>query len=198
MPQRGYESVPTEEDIDQPSHSTTCFLSKLCICWMNSIFKAGSKRPLNQSDFLPLSDEDRTRDMTERLQEDWDRHMQECRSNGAKQPKLWKCLVRMISWEEIFFFMSFFFVESIARVTQPLVLAWIIHLLSSSETQQPFTYASCLLLSLSGLSTASTHFSNYRFELLGMRLRSALKGIVYLKVRAYEMFFFLTIRMSLA
>jgi len=201
MWKRKYEPLATEEedgdDNNESSHSNTCFLSELSISWMNSIFEIGSKRPLNQSDFLPLRDEDRTRDITERLQDDWDRHVKECRSSGAKQPKLWKCLVRMISWGEISYFMSFFFAESLARVTQPLVLAWIIHLLSSSETQQPFTYVSCLLLSLSGLSTACTHFSSYRFELLGMRLRSALKGIVYLKVKAYFMFFILTIRMSL-
>ena len=194
MTKIGPESLATEEevgdDVNQSSHSTTCFLSELCICWMNSIFKVGSKRPLKQSDFLPLRNEDRTRDITERLQEDWDHHVKECRSTGAKQPKLWKCLVRMISWGEIFFVMSFFFVESIGRVTQPLVLGWIIRLLSSSETGKPFTYFGCLLLSLSGLSSACTHFSYYRFELLGMRLRSALKGIVYLKVRAYMFFFF--------
>ncbi|XP_015778089.1 PREDICTED: multidrug resistance-associated protein 4-like [Acropora digitifera] len=186
MSKRKYEPLATEEEdgdeVNESSHSHTCFLSDLSISWMNSIFKIGSKRPLNQSDFLPLRDEDRTRDITERLQEDWDHHVKECGSNGARQPKLWKCLVRMISWGEIFYLMSFFFVESLARVTQPLVLAWIIHLLSSSETQQPFTYVSCLLLSLSGLFTACKHFSNYRFELLGMRLRSALKGIVYLKI----------------
>ena len=173
------------DDVNESSHSNTCFLSDLSICWMNSIFKIGSKRPLNQSDFLPLRDEDRTRDITERLQEEWGHHVKECRSNGARQPKLWKCLMRIISWGEIFYFMSFFFAESLARVTQPLVLAWIIHLLSSSETEQPFSYVSCLLLSLSGFSTACTHFSQYRFDLLGMRLRSALKGIVYLKVKAY-------------
>ena len=202
MSSRGYKSVPTEEedgdDVKQSSRSTTCFLSELCICWMNSIFKVGSKRPLNQSDFLPLRNEDRTQDITERLQEDWDRHVKECRATGVKQPKLWKCLARMISWGEIFYVMSFFFVESIGRVTQPLVLGWIIRLLSSSERGTPFTYFGCLLLSLSGLSSACTHLSEYRFELLGMRLRSALKGIVYLKVRAYQMFFFLTVRMSLA
>ena len=189
MWKRGYESVATEEEdddgVNQSSQSPSYFLSELSISWMNSILKIGSERQLNQSDFLPLRDEDRTRDITERLQEDWDHHVKECRSNGARQPKLWKCLVRMISWGEIFYFMSFFFIQSIARVTQPLVLAWIIHLLSSSGTQQPFTYVSCLLLSLSGFSSACTHFSFYRFELLGMRLRSALKGIVYLKVKAY-------------
>ncbi|XP_015763251.1 PREDICTED: multidrug resistance-associated protein 4-like [Acropora digitifera] len=185
MSKRKYEPLTTEEEdgnVNDSSRSNISFLSELGICWMNSIFKIGSKRPLNESDFLPLRDEDRTRDITERLQEDWDHHVKECRSNGTKQPKLWKCLMRMISWGEIFYFMSFFFIQSIARVTQPLVLAWIIHLLSSSGTQQSFTYVSCLLLSLSGLSSACTHFSNYRFELLGMRLRSALKGIVYLKI----------------
>jgi len=195
MSKRKYEPLATEEE--DGDEDGTCFLSELSISWMNSIFKIGSKRPLNQSDFLPLRDEDRTRDITERLQDDWDHQVKDCRSNGARQPKLWKCLMRMVSWGEISYFMSFLFVESLARVTQPLVLAWIINLLSSSEKKEPFTYVTCLLLSLSGLSAACKHLSIYGFELLGMRLRSALKGIVFLKVKAYSMFFILTNHVSL-
>ena len=68
MWKRGYEPLATEDDddgVNQSSRSPICFLSELCICWMNSIFKIGSERPLNQSDFLPLPDEERTRDITE-------------------------------------------------------------------------------------------------------------------------------------
>ena len=191
MLKKGYETVATDEDddVDQSSHPTivtsASFFSVLTLGWMNGIFKIGSKRPLNQSDFFPIHDDDKTRDLTERLQKEWNNHVQECNSTGRKQPKLWKCVLRTISLKEILYLMTFWFTESICRVSQPLVLGLLLRLLSSTEMDRTLTYTCCLLLALGGLSTACTHYSAYRFELLGMRLSSALRGIIYLKVTAY-------------
>ena len=191
MLKKGYETVATDEDddVDQSSHPTivtsASFFSVLTLGWMNGIFKIGSKRPLNQSDFFPIHDDDKTRDLTERLQKEWNNHVQESNSTGRKQPKLWKCVLRTISLKEILYLMTFWFTESICRVSQPLVLGFLLRLLSSTEMDRTLTYTCCLLLALGGLSTACTHYSAYRFELLGMRLSSALRGIIYLKVTAY-------------
>ena len=190
MSKKGYETVATDEDddVDQSSHPTivtsASFFSVLTLGWMNGIFKIGSKRPLKQSDFFPIHDDDRTRDLTERLQKEWNNHVQECNSTAGKQPKLWKCVLRTISLKEILYLMTFWFTESICRVSQPLVLGLLLRLLSSTEMDRTLTYTCCLLLALGGLSTACTHYSAYRFELLGMRLSSALRGIIYLKVTA--------------
>ena len=192
MSTNGYKTVATDEndDVDEPCHPTiltsTSFFSLLTLWWMNSIFQIGSRRPLNQSDFLPLHEKDRTIDLTERLQKKWNDHIEECTSKYAngKKPKLWKCVLRMLPCTEIVYLMSFWLIESVCRVSQPLVLGLLLRLLSSTERNHLLAYACCLLLALGGLSTACTHFSAYRFELLGMRLSSALKGIVYLKVRA--------------
>ena len=190
MPAKDYEILATEENDEtrqqKSSHpmSSANFLSLLTFYWMNGIFKIGNKRPLNQSDFLPLHDDDRTRDLTERLKKEWNNHVQECNSTAGKQPKLWKCVLRTISWKEILYLMSFWFPESVCRVSQPLVLGLLLRLLSSTDSDRTLTYACCLLLTLGGLSTAYVHYSAYIFELLGMRLSSALKGIIYLKVTA--------------
>ena len=188
MPNEGYETIATKEDddTDQPSHPTKSanFLSLLTFWWMNSIFKTGSKRPLNRTDFLPLHEEDRTRDVTERLQMEWNSHVQECNNTEGKQPKLWKCVLKTISYKEVLFLRSVWIIDSICRVSQPLILGFFLRLLSSTERDRPLTYACCLLLALGGLSGACTHYSAYRLDLLGMRLSSAVKGIVYLKVRA--------------
>ena len=186
MPNKGYETITNDEedakDSCHPSMSAN-FLSLLSFWWMNSVFKIGSKRPLKQSDFLPLHEKDRTRDLTERLQKEWNNHVQECNSTEGRQPKLWKCVLRTISCKEILFLISFWLFESVCRVSQPLVLGFLLRLLSCRPRDRPLANAFCFLLSLSGLSTALTHYSAYRFELLGMRLSSAIKGIVYLKVR---------------
>ena len=186
MPNKAYETITNDvEDATDSCHPSMSanFLSLLSFWWMNSVFKIGNRRPLKQSDFLPLHEKDRTRDLTERLQEEWNNHVQECNMAEGKQPKLWKCVLRTISCKEILFLISFWLLESVCRVLQPLVLGFLLRLLSCRQRDRPLANAFCLLLSLSGLSTALTHYSAYRFELLGMRLSSAIKGIVYLKVR---------------
>ena len=187
MPNKGYETITSDEDDDKdsshPSMSANC-LSLLSFWWINNVFKIGSKRPLKQSDFLPLHEKDRTRDLTEQLQREWNTHVQECNMTEGKQPRLWKCVLRTISRKEVLFLITFFLVESVCRVSQPLVLGFVLRLISCPQRNRTLANAFCLLLSLSGLSTALTHYSAYRFELLGMRLSSAIKGIVYLKVRA--------------
>ncbi|XP_078355362.1 ATP-binding cassette subfamily C member 4-like, partial [Oculina patagonica] len=147
MSNKGYEAIATgnEDDDKDYYHPTTStnFLSLLTFWWMNNVFKIGSKRPLKQSDLLPLHEENRTRDLTERLQKEWNGHVQECNMAEAKQPKLWKCVLK---------------------------------------TNRSLAYACCGFLTLSGLTSACTHYSAYSCELLGMRLSSAIKGIVYLKI----------------
>ena len=187
MSKKGYETIATDEDdgTNQRSHpmQSANFLSNLTLWWMNSTLKIGSKRPLNQSDLLPLHEKDRTRDLTERLQKEWNNHVRECNSTDGKQPKFWKSVFRTISCKEILYLLSFYFIESVCRVMQPLVLGLLLRLLSSTEMDRSLIYACCSLLLLGGLSTASRHYSAFRLELLGMRLSSAIKGIVYLKVR---------------
>lgn len=186
MSNKGYETIATNEDDDvtDSSHPTTSanFLSLLTFWWMNRIFKTGSKRPLKQSDFLPLHEEDRTRELTERLQEQWNNHVQECNTTEGKRPKLWKCVLRTICFREVSCLMSIWLAESICRASQPLVLGFLLSLINSADGNRFLAYVCCLLLSFSGLATAFTHYPPYKFELLGMRLSSAIKGIIYLKV----------------
>ena len=187
MSKNCYEKISADEndDTDQPSHpvKSANFLSLLTFWWMNSVFKTGSKRPLNQSDFLPLHEKDRTRDLTERLQKEWNKQVQECNRTKAKQPKLWKCVLRTLSCREISFILILWSIECTSRVCFPLVLGLLLRLLSSPEMDRPLVYACCFLLGSSGLTALSQHFAVFRAELLGMRLSSAIKGIIYLKVR---------------
>ena len=185
MPNKDYEKISNDDndDADSPHPMLSAnFLSLLFFWWMNNILKIGSQRPLKLSDLLPLHEEDRTRVLTERLQIEWNNHVQECNMIQGKQPKLWKCLLRMLSCMEILFLMSFWFVESIFHVTQPLVLGFLLQSLSSAQRNHTLEYVCCFLLSFSGLSTTLTHYSAYKLELIGMRLSSAIKGIIYLKV----------------
>ena len=191
MSNKGYETLGFDNDEcddRRSSHPTTSanFLSLLSFWWINKIFKIGSKRPLKQSDFLPLHPDDRTRDLTERLQKEWNNHVQECNMmTEGKQPKLWKCVLKTVTLNDVFLPLCFWLMESMFRVSQPLVVGLLLHLLNSAEDSRNhlLAYACCIFLTLSGLTSSCTHYSAYSCDLLGMRLSSAIKGIVYLKVR---------------
>ena len=186
MIKKGYETIKTDEDDDNHSAthpaSSANFLSLLTCWWMNSTFRTGNKRPLNQSDFLPLNEEDRTRDQTERLQELWDFEVQRCSTNADRKPKLWKCFLMMLSCKEVLFLLSFWFLESIFMVSVPLVLGLLLSSLNSAEIDRSLVYGCCLIIGMTGVFAATTHYAEFRCDLLGMRLSSALKGIIYRKV----------------
>ena len=179
-----YNRVPEDDDTTGSSHPTTSanWLSLISFWWMNGIFKIGSKRPLLQSDILPLHEDDTTQDLTESLQSEWNKHVKNRNKTKTKQPVLWKCLFKTVSVRELLFLMIFLLVESTCRVFQPLALGLLIRLLSSTERDHSLEYACCLILALSGISGACIHYTGYRLELIGMRLSSAIKGLVYLKV----------------
>ena len=187
MENKGYESIKTDDkDLENngrhPANSAN-FLSLLTCWWMNGIFRTGNKRPLEQSDFLPLNEEDKTKVQTEKLQEQWDDHVRECSITPVKQPKLWKCVLRILSFKEVLFLLSFWFIESVFRVTLPLALGLLLALLQSKERNQPLVAGCCLFIGIAGVLSATTHYSGFRCDLLGMRLSNGLKGIVYRKVK---------------
>ena len=187
MENKGYESIKSDdEDLENngrhPANSAN-FLSLWTCWWMNGIFRTGNKRPLEQSDFLPLNEEDKTKVQTEKLQEQWDKHVRECSMIPGKQPKLWKCVLKILSFKEVSFLLSFWFIESVFRITLPLALGLLLASMHSTERNQPLVIGCCFFIGMAGVFSATTHYSAFRCDLLGMRLSSALKGIVYRKVK---------------
>ena len=187
MENRGYESIKNDDkDLENngrhPADSAN-FLSLLTCWWMNGIFRTGNKRPLEQSDFLPLNEEDKTKVQTEKLQEQWDKHVRECSITPGKQPKLWKCVLKILSFKEVSFLLSFWFIESVFRITLPLALGLLLASIHSTERNQPLLVGCCLFIGIAGVLSATTQYAGFRCDLLGMRLSSALKGIVYRKVK---------------
>ena len=80
-PKGGYRKIFGDED------KKVSFVSSLFYCWMNGVLKEGSQRPLDQNDFLPLSDENSGRFVTDKLRKSWESEKHHCKVNG-KRPKL--------------------------------------------------------------------------------------------------------------
>ena len=66
MARTRYKKISTNEEKEAVS-----FVSLLLFQWMNSIFKIGSERPLDENDFLSLSRENSASVLTDQLQENW-------------------------------------------------------------------------------------------------------------------------------
>lgn len=186
MSRKSYQKLASDEDDDIDSKNchpatTANFLSTVTFWWMNGLFKTGSQRPLKQSDFFPLHHKDRTRELTDRLWETWNNHVQECSKTEGSQPKLWKCVFKTMHWQEHIVPWCGLALESIFRVIQPLLLGIIIDSLTSGKNRT-LTYACATLLVLCSLPVIYTHFMAYKYDMISMRLTSALKGVIYRKV----------------
>ena len=110
-------------------------LSLLLFQWMNDVVKTGSERPLEQSDFLPLSKENKTRSVTEKLQTNWDDEIASSQRNN-KKPKLWRSVIKMVSSKEALTIISAGLLDSTGRIAQPLFLGFLISTLISAEEPQ--------------------------------------------------------------
>ncbi|XP_078370332.1 ATP-binding cassette sub-family C member 4-like [Oculina patagonica] len=178
MARNGYKRISTKGEIENFS-----FVSRLFFLWMNSVFKTGSERALEESDFLPLSEENFTSTLTEQLQTKWNKENTKCESNG-KRPRLWKSVLKMLSVKDsmIIFFTGI--LHSVCSLLQPLFLGYLISALISSPDPQKnyYLYGCALAMGITALIDGlSNHHFNYRCELLSIRIRSSLKGLVYLK-----------------
>ncbi|KAL9957080.1 hypothetical protein ACROYT_G038671 [Oculina patagonica] len=178
MKKSGYKKISSEENDNNFS-----ILSLLLFQWMNEVVKIGSERALEQRDFLPLSKENETRLVTEKLQTKWnDEKASSKRIN--KKPKFWRSVIKMVSVKEALIIILTGLLDSVGRIVQPLFLGFLVSTLMSAEEPQKN-----VLLYGCALAMAANYFFNsiclhqyfYRNAVLGIKLCSGLKGLVYIK-----------------
>ena len=152
------------------------FVSILFFQWMSIIFKTGSQRALEESDFLPLAKENSTCSVVRKLQENWNREIETSKGVG-KTPKLWKSVIKMISVKEILVLISIAGVCSISRLLQPLLLGYLMISLMSDEPAHTYSLYGCgIAMGVNAfIGCMCMHYSEFRYELWGIRISSALK-----------------------
>ena len=180
MGRNGYEKISTDNEKENVS-----FVSLLFFRWMNKTFTTGSERALDENDLLPLSKENSASFLTEKLQENWDKERKKCAENG-KRPKLWKSVIRLLSAKDTVIIVLCSTLWTLSRVLQPLFLGYIISkLISTQIKKETFLYGCAVAMCINTfLGSLAMHQNDYRGELLGIRISSALKGLVYRKVRS--------------
>lgn len=182
MTREGYRKVPNEDHKEKIS----C-LSFMFFHWMNNVLKTGNERPLEQSDFLPLSEENTSSFLIEHLQKEWNKEKATCKRK-KKRPKLWKSVLKFLPLKEVLILTVNYALYSLSRLLQPLLLGFFMVTLMSPELHSVYLLYGCALgMGINALigSLAMHHF-DYRGEVWGLRFSSALKGLIYLKVRILQ------------
>ena len=178
MARKGYNKISLSEDKERVS-----FVSLLLFQWMNSIFKTGSERPLDDNDLLPLSKENSASFLTDQLQAKWNEEQTNC-NRSQERPKLWKCVIKLISVKDAIIIVFTNTLRTISTLLQPLILGYFISMLMSSEPRKDYLLYGCplALFITSVIGALCMHQYDYRCELLGIRISCALKGLIYSKV----------------
>ena len=173
-------NLPDGERID-PKKEAGVF-SLLTFWWMNGVFQTGNQRPLEESDFLPLQEEDETQRFTEKIQEIWNREKNMCEESG-NQPRLWKCVLMAVSLRQVALILFTGLMDSTCRLLQPLLLGLLVsELMSVDNDRSLMLICASAMFATAVIRSLSFHQCFYHSLLIGMRLMAALKGVVYLKV----------------
>ncbi|XP_058970255.2 ATP-binding cassette sub-family C member 4-like [Pocillopora verrucosa] len=161
------------------------FVSFLCLQWMNDVMKTGSKRTLEEEDFVPLSNENTSQSATELLDKKWKEEIANS-IRKKKRPKLWKSVLKMISLREAVFVVCCDVLYAIGSLLSPLLIGHLIFMLMSPETHQNNILHGCVLATAMTVTTLvgtlGVQHNSYAGELMGIRLSNAVKGLVYRKI----------------
>jgi len=179
MKRSGYKKITNCDSEDNLN-----ILTSLFFLWINEVVKIGSARALGHDDFVPLSKENQTGPVTEKLQTKWNDEKESFKRDN-KKPKLWRSVIKTVSVKEAVIIGLTGFLDSVCRILQPLFLGFVVYTLTSAEEPQKN-----VLLYICALAMAATYFIKsicmhqylYRSSVLGVKLCSALKGLVYIKV----------------
>ena len=176
-PKSGYMKISGDKD------EKVSFVSSLFFRWMNEVLKKGSQRPLDQNDFLPLSDENSGRFVTDKLRKSWESEKHHSKMNG-KRPKLWKSVFDVLSAKDVIIILTGNILCTTSRLLFPLFLGYLVSKLMSTEEENNYQLYTCALaMCLNGLiGGLGVHQQDYRCEILGIKIGSALRGLVYHKV----------------
>lgn len=171
---------------------TAGFFSLLTFSWLNDLLRKGNQRPLENDDLPPLLEEDQCRRLTENLEKEWSQNCKETANATPwiKTARLWCALLRLIPTSEKVLVMAFAFTHIVLRLIQPLFLIGLLAELSKQyliDRTWIYLYTTGICLSTWLIAISKCH-CDYRSSMLGMRMRSALLGIIYKKVSGAERF----------
>ena len=103
---------------------------------------------------------------------------------NGKRPKVWKSVFHMLSAKDVIIILKGNIFFTTYRLLLPLFLGYLVSKLMSTEAENTYQlYACALAMCLNGLiGGLGMHQQDYRCEILGIKIASALRGLAYHKV----------------
>ena len=172
-----------ESFMENPKQSAG-LLSLFCLSWLNKLLCLGRKRTLTENDLYILLEEDQTRNIVNEIENCWSEEQLNAERNG-KKPQLLKALFKTLSLKLRWFLIILRFLSMLASLALA-ILVW--HFLKLLNEGSHIDYSSAIPymvgITVAGLTKtfSEQHFS-YQSNLKGMRLKVAIIGLVYKKVR---------------
>ena len=162
--------------------SEASLISFLLFWWTNDLFKTGNQRPLQQSDFWPLHEENKTCLQTKRLQSQWSKDLNEVGLTG-KKPRLWKSAMKVLSCKDLCIISFAGLVDSVGRFLQPFFLGvFISTLMYDTPDRGLLCGCAALMLLIVLMKSIAVHHSSFKLYVIGMRMKASLKGVIFKKV----------------
>ena len=180
-----YEKLNTGFSLTNPKENASLF-SLLTFSWLNDLLKRGSQRALENYDLLPLLEEDKNQALTDNLENESSRNCKpELTTNTwIRSAKLWRALWSLVPTSEKALVLTLASTHIIQLLLQPLFLIRLLaELMKAPSGDRRWIYLSASGVCLSTwLIAISKCHCDYRSSMIGMRVRSALLGVIYKKV----------------
>lgn len=180
-----YEKLDTECSLTNPKENASLF-SLLTFSWVNDLLKRGTQRALENDDLPPLLEEDKNQALTKKLENEWSRYCkpEHTAKTWIKTAKLWCALWNLVPNSEKAFVFILASTHIVLRLFQPLFLIGLLaELMKDTSINVRWIYLSACGVCLSTwLIAISKCHCDYRSSMIGMRVRSALLGLIYKKV----------------
>ena len=171
-----------EHDASTHPQRKANIISFLLFWWTNDLFKTGNQRPLEQSDFWPLHEEDTTSELTKQLQSQWMKDLKDHKLT-EKEPKLWKSALKVLSLKDLLVISFAGLIDSVGRFLQPFFLGVFISTLMSDRPERSLLCGcAVLMLIIVVMKSVAVHHSSFKLYVIGMRMKASLKGVIFKKV----------------
>ncbi|XP_073707299.1 ATP-binding cassette sub-family C member 4 [Garra rufa] len=174
---------PIQKEAKSNPSATANLFSQIFFCWLNPLFRIGSKRRLEEDDMYNVLPEDRSKRLGEELQSHWN-HEVEKATKELRTPKLTKAIIRCY-WRSYAVLGVFTLIEEVIKVIQPVFLGKLIQYFESydpdnSALYEAYGYAAGVSFSTLGLALLH-HLYFYHVQRSGMKIRIAMCHMIYRK-----------------
>ncbi|XP_044152162.1 ATP-binding cassette sub-family C member 3 [Bufo gargarizans] len=202
---------PISSDCNPCPESDASFLSRLIFWWFTKMAILGYKRPLEDKDLWSLNEDNTSKIVVSKLVKEWEKEINKIRASEVKLPKteevelnhvdekITECDVLIESTKKkiertflkilLKIFGPFFLIGSALKLFQdllsfvnPQLLGILIDFINNE--QAPSWWGFCIAALMFFTSVTQTLFLHQHFQyslVTGMRLRSAITGIIYRK-----------------